>query len=80
MSLTYITIPKSVTSIGNYAFCFCENLTSIKIPDSVTNIEYGIFNGCENLKKVTMPSRFDKMSTLFKLFYGISKEIVSFKQ
>ena len=31
----------SVTSIGNYAFCFCTGLTSVTIPSSVTSIGIG---------------------------------------
>lgn len=30
-------IPDSVTTIGNYAFAYCENLTSIQIPSGVTS-------------------------------------------
>ena len=36
--LTEITIPDSVTTIGNQTFDNCSNLTSITIPDSVTYI------------------------------------------
>ena len=36
-SLTNVTIPDSVTSIGKWAFSDCTNLTSIFIPDSVTS-------------------------------------------
>ena len=37
-SLTSVTIPNSVTSIGDYAFWYCTSLTSVTIPNSVTNI------------------------------------------
>ena len=49
MSLTSITIPDGVKSIGDSAFYKCDSLTSIVIPDSVTSIGEGAFYNCENL-------------------------------
>ena len=54
-SLTSITIPNSVTSIGGYAFSGCANLTSITIPDSVTSIGENAFYGCTGLTSITIP-------------------------
>ena len=48
-SLTSVTIPNSVTKIGEWAFRECTNLTSITIGDSVTSIGYGAFSGCSSL-------------------------------
>ena len=48
-------IPDSVTSIGNDAFCDCDNLTSVTIPDSVTSIECSAFIGCSGLTSITIP-------------------------
>ena len=52
-SLTSITIPNSVISIG-MAFYGCTNLTSITIPNSVIFIE-GAFYGCTSLTNITIP-------------------------
>lgn len=45
-SVTYSGKTYSVTSIGEEAFSYCEDLTSITIPNSVTSIGWGAFNGC----------------------------------
>ena len=51
-SLTSVTIPDSVTSIGNTAFLGCTSLTSITIPDSVTSIGEYAFYECNSLRYV----------------------------
>ena len=55
-ALTSITIPNSVTSIGNSTFNGCESLTSITIPNSVTSIGNSTFEGCSSLTSITIPN------------------------
>jgi hypothetical protein len=56
-SLLSVTIPNSVTSIGNGAFSYCTSLASVTIPDSVTSIEDYAFYNCFSLASVTIPDR-----------------------
>ncbi len=52
-NLTSVTIPNSVTSIGNYAFYNC-GLKSVTIPNSVTSIGSYAFEGCSGLTSMTI--------------------------
>ena len=56
MPLNSITIPNSVTTIGDYAFRGCPNLTSITIPASVKSIGAHAFRGCSKLADVSIPT------------------------
>ena len=55
LSLTSITIPNSVTSIGDYVFSNCSGLTSLTIPGSVKSIGSQAFYGCKGLTSITIP-------------------------
>jgi hypothetical protein len=50
-----LTLPGSVTSIGDGAFWDCFALTSVTIPDSVTSIGDYAFSFCRGLTSVTIP-------------------------
>ena len=49
-------IPSSVTSIGDYAFWYCDSLSEIVIPSSVTSIGKYAFYGCDSLLEIVIPS------------------------
>ena len=51
-----ITLPDSLTEIGNAAFHECTSLESITIPESVTKISQEAFNCCSGLTSIVIPS------------------------
>ena len=69
-SLTSITIPDSVTSIGYFAFEDCTSLTNITIGNSVTSIGSSAFSGCTSLTSVTIPNSVTSIGD--SAFYGCS--------
>ena len=68
--LQIVTIPDSVTSIGNYAFSKCMSLQCVNILDSVTYIGNNAFSNCESLECVNIPDSVTYIGD--NPFYGCS--------
>ncbi len=51
-----VTIPNTVTRIGDGAFWWCIGITSITIPTSVKSIGEHAFSACEGLTSIDIPS------------------------
>ena len=75
-SLTSISIPDSVTAIGNNAFTSAKKkVTSVTIGANVTSIGKKVFAGCSKLKKINVQSKkLKKVGT--KALQGIHKMAV----
>ena len=63
-----VTIPNSITSIGEYAFSDCLSLISIEIPNSVTSISEYAFTGCTGLTSIEIPNSVTEIGS--SAFYG----------
>lgn len=61
-----VTIPDSVTYIGNNAFSSCFNLQEIDIPDTVTYIGNDAFYSCVGLTEVIIPDSVTEMRSAFR--------------
>lgn len=59
--LVSVTIPNSVTTIGDWAFAACRSLTSLTIGNSVTTLGYSAFSGCTSLTSIVIP---DSVTTI----------------
>ena len=54
-SITSVTIPSSVVSIGDGAFSGCTNLTKVIMPNSIKTIGDYAFSDCTNLSEMKLP-------------------------
>lgn len=61
-SLTSMTIPNGVTSIGYWAFADCPQLATITIPNSVTSISDAAFSNCTSLNLVDLSSNLSEIN------------------
>ena len=67
-SLSSISIPKTVKTIGFRSFNNCDGLTNITIPNSLTNIINETFFDCDGLTSVTIPDSVTSIGN--HAFYG----------
>ena len=74
--LTEITIPDSVTKIGQGAFLNCEDLVKIVVPNSINEIGTGAFSGCLKLTEINIPEQITSIPDRMLLGSGIEEIII----
>lgn len=65
--ITRVTLPKTITKIGNEAFSSCEALEEINFPDGLMEIGEAAFANCRKLTEISLP---DSVKTITKAFAG----------
>ena len=79
-----VTIPDSITTIGDYAFSGCSSITSVTIGNGVNIIPYRGFNGCTSLETLIIGSNvteikgsaFIECTALNSITWGSSLKII----
>lgn len=51
-----VSIPETVTDMGQYSFTQCTSLQTVQLPSNAVSIPNGMFWGCTSLKTVEIPS------------------------
>ena len=74
--LTSVTIPDSVTGIGNLAFSRCGSLTSVTIGNGVIYIGSSAFYGCSGLANITFAGNAPAMED--KVFLDVSSNCCAY--
>ncbi|MBR5686187.1 MAG: leucine-rich repeat domain-containing protein, partial [Muribaculaceae bacterium] len=75
-SIKGISLPNTITTIGNYAFYQCRDIRSIKIPESVVSIGESAFFYCSGLSNVTIPNSVTTIGKQAFLGCGLSSVII----
>ena len=75
-SLQLITIPNSITNIGNASFYDCGSLRTIVLPNGMTTIDAVTFYYCYSLQKVLIPNGITNIGNNI-FYYCYSLEVLS---
>ena len=67
-SLTSLTLPENLDSIGTSAFLKCSSLTSVTLPEKLRAIGIQAFRGCSVLAKIEIPASVEMIK--YSAFYN----------
>ena len=75
-NLSSITIPESITTIGQLAVMGHFNITEITIPKNVTYIGHNAFAYCSGVTSVTIETETPPVCATINTFVGLSSDCV----
>ena len=71
--ITGITLPNSITSLGNSCFKLCNKLTSVKLPDNITSLGDETFMTCSKLSSINITNTLTSLGEFCLAFCNITK-------
>lgn len=77
-NLKKVTLPSTLTYLGNGAFRNCVSLEEVNIPESLTELQSNLFRGCTALKSITIPGNIKKINS--QAFYNTGLENVELSE
>ena len=63
--LVNVTIPDTVTEIGNLAFAYCEQLSSVQLSNSLVRLGHDVFLSCTSLTSIRIPKSLESVSNIY---------------
>ena len=77
-NLKKVTLPSTLTYLGNAAFRNCVSLEEVNIPEGLTELQSNLFRGCTALKNITIPTNIKKINS--QAFYNAGLENVELSE
>lgn len=75
-TVTGITLPESIKSIGDHAFANCNNLTTFNVPASVETIGVGPFSDCASLKTINVATNNSNFTSSSGTLFNIDRSVL----
>lgn len=83
-SIKEVNLPDTIITIGERAFCYCEELERISLGNSVQKIENGAISMCESLKEISIPKSVTEIGSMIfsadknleKIEFNASTEVI----
>jgi len=59
--ITELVIPKSLVTLGSFAFYWNDGLKSVTLPDNIKVLPASVFNDCVNLTTINLPASLEEI-------------------
>lgn len=71
-----LTVKEGITSIGDYAFCFCQNMTEVSLPESLVSVGDYAFYWASSMKSFSLPSGVESIGVGCFAYCGLESFVI----